>query len=89
MNVRAKFRVTNVTKMCAAYNETPVESASVKLNAVTSEANKSWSKWTPGGEITMQINNPAALEQFQPGAFVYVDFSDAPATDADETTKAG
>jgi hypothetical protein len=82
MQVRAKFRVTTVAKTCGNYNDAPVDTAQVELSAVCGEQNKSWSKWTPCGTIKMQINNPAALEQFVPGAFVYVDFSDAPATDA-------
>lgn len=68
MNVRAKFRVQSV------------EGQTVKLSAAIDDANKSWSQYTPWGELTMAITNPAALEQFKVGEFVYLDFSAAPAT---------
>lgn len=37
--------------------------------------NARFTKATPWGEIKMDIDNPAALEQFQVGKSYYVDFS--------------
>lgn len=67
MSVRAKFR-------CAS-----VEHGSVKLEAVTSgsEENKTWAKYTPSGQLSMQIDNPAALEQFSVGGEYYLDITKA------------
>jgi hypothetical protein len=32
------------------------------------DGNADWSKWTPTGELSMTITNPAAIEQFEIGA---------------------
>lgn len=39
---------------------------------------KSFTKATPNGSITMQVDNPAALDQFTLGDYYYVDFTPAP-----------
>ena len=39
--------------------------------------NARFPKATPWGEIRLGIDNPAALEQFEPGKTYYVDFSPA------------
>jgi hypothetical protein len=89
--VRAKFRVTEVTTSISNYGGAAgtIESKRVKLSAVGDEHNKTWSKWTPSGELTMTINNPAAFEQFKPGQCYFVDFVEAPAKEADEGKAAG
>lgn len=69
MKVRAKFQVQHVA------------GENVVLTAAIDAANAGWSKYTPNGRIDMTISNPEALEQFKPGAFVYVDFASAPAVD--------
>lgn len=38
------------------------------------EENARFTKYTPSGEITMYVDNPTALAQFQFGKFYYVDF---------------
>ena len=77
MNVRAKFKVISVTHF-------ENEQWQVKLNAVHGADNRTWSKWTPSGELTMNITNAAATAQFTPGAFVFFDFSEAPAKESEE-----
>lgn len=77
MNVRAKFKVTSVT-----HHEG--EQAEVKLTAVHGNDNRTWTKWTPSGELRLSITNPGATEQFKPGACVFIDFSEAPAKESDE-----
>lgn len=80
MNVRAKFRVTEVKKsLYVSSTEKPAEV--VVLSAAMGDENKQWAKYTPSGQISMQIDNPAALEQFEIGKFFYVDFTDAPEKD--------
>lgn len=81
--VRAKFKVQAITHR-SAWGDGPHDTDEVELVAVSGEQNKSWSKWTPAGSIKLQINNPGALNQFKPGAFYFVDFSEAPASEADE-----
>jgi hypothetical protein len=70
--VRAKFR-------CASIEHGSVTLYAVTLYAVTSgsEEDKSWSKYTPSGQLTMQIDNPPALAQFAVGDEYYLDFSPA------------
>lgn len=38
---------------------------------------KSFNKATPNGQITMQVDNPAALEKLKLGDYYYVDFTPA------------
>ena len=76
MSVRAKFKVQSITLDMS-------DSRTVKLHAVTGngeedDPNADWSKWTPSGEISMHITNPAAFEQFKVGTEFYVDFTEAP-----------
>lgn len=53
----------------------------VKLTAVSDDANKNWSQYTPSGSIELAITNPDAVRQFTVGGYYYVDFSPAPAID--------
>jgi hypothetical protein len=78
--VRAKFRVHSVT-----HHEG--ESRTVALGAVSGDENKTWSKWTPSGSLSINITNPEAFDQFKPGDIFFLDFTPAPATEAGE--KAG
>lgn len=39
---------------------------------------RSFTKATPNGQITMQVDNPAALEQLKLGEYYYVDFTPVP-----------
>lgn len=70
--VRAKFVCESVTNF--------EHSKSVQLRAVTSgsEENKSFSKYTPIGNITIGIDNETdAADLFEPGKEYYLDFSKA------------
>jgi hypothetical protein len=78
--VRAKFRCTEKTQRTSASNygeAKPVDSEEVRLLPVSGPGNESWSKWTPGGEIRMTINNPAAVAAFDVGKDYFVDFTAA------------
>jgi hypothetical protein len=70
MSVRAKFR-------CRAVEHRGEDQRMVTFDAVSAETpeNKTWSKYTPWGEIKMAITNPAAFEQFEPGQEYMVDFT--------------
>lgn len=77
MNVRAKFKVTEVTdagdgmkmiRMRPVYGDSP--------------ENTQFFRWTPSGEIFMGVLNPAASAQFQMGHEYYVDFTRADPVEA-------
>ncbi len=67
MAVRAKFRCTSK------------DGGTVQFDAVTSgsEENKTWAKYTPSGQLRMQIDNPAASDQFEAGKEYYLDITPA------------
>lgn len=66
MTIRAKFRCHFVQKA------TDASSMTVHLGAVNSE-NEAWSLYTPGGQLSMNISNPAAFDLFQEGQMYYLD----------------
>lgn len=75
MSVRAKFRVDGVYK-----TEQPNEDwYTVILRPVTygSEENESFYRWTPGGEIGLQLVREDTAQQFEVGKEYYVDFTPA------------
>lgn len=73
MSVRAKFFVQSIEQTTSA--------TIVKLSAVCrGEDNKTWSAFTPAGQISMTIKNELASDQFKPGDEFFVDFSPAPKT---------
>jgi len=41
------------------------------------EGNGDWSKWTPTGEMSITITNPAAIEQFEIGGVYSLTFEKA------------
>ena len=70
--VRGKFRLESETKH-ASY-----PGVELKFRAVTNDEtaeNKRFHQYTPAGEITMTVDNPAAQQQFEVGQEYYVDFS--------------
>jgi len=58
--------------------------SAVVLTAVSGEENKTWAKYTPTGKVELSIDNPDAYAFFELGKTYLVDFSDAPAKEADE-----
>jgi hypothetical protein len=79
MPVRAKFRVNCVqpfTDQSGKPNGYRVDLAPVYDSNPESENAKFYSA-TPWGQITLGTMNPAAAEQFTPGAEFYVDFTPA------------
>lgn len=72
--VRAKFKCDAVKPRSDDGTEVQVE-----LSAVTSgsDENKSWSRYTPSGQLTMGITNPDAVAQFEVGKEYYLDFTPA------------
>jgi hypothetical protein len=73
--IRAKFRCDEVRRDDEYGNE------HVRFDAAIDDGNKSWSKWTPSGQLSMTISNPQAQGKFQEGKLYYLDFSEAPAAE--------
>lgn len=69
--VRAKFKVTRI--------EGDEEGKAIYLDAVYDEdpesENGQFFKWTPVGQISLQIVNPDAAKAFEVGKEYYVDFT--------------
>ena len=68
MSVRAK--------MTCSHKSTESHGVVVKFRAVTDDSveNKTWSKYTPSGEVELVITNEAAYDQFEQGKDYFVDF---------------
>lgn len=86
MTVQAMFYVTEINHRATA-NPGDIN-VQVKLAAAfgsylrglpEKEANKDWSKYTPQGELSITITNPAAVEQFEVGAVYSLTFEKASA----------
>lgn len=73
MDVRAKFRCHYIQKSDDDSYRT------IHMSPVTDDTpeNKTWSKYTPGGQLQMCISNPTAFEQFEQGKEYYIDISPA------------
>lgn len=65
----AKFKCESVNRN--EYNETVI------LKAVYGPGNESWSKATPGGDLSMMITNPDAKGKFEPGKSYLLTFAPA------------
>lgn len=79
MNVRAKFFVEDIR-----HNDVPGtdQYATITMKPVfgsygDGEVNKSWSKYTPSGSLSISITNPAAIDAFEKGKAYYLDFTPA------------
>lgn len=71
MSIRAKFIVNSVEMFNHGYGK-------VRLTAcyeTNTPENERFTKATPNGTIEMSVDNPAALEQFKPGQYFYLDFT--------------
>lgn len=79
-NVRAKFRLQS-KKVHANYGA-PGYGSQVELtfSAVSADEvpeNQRYHKYTPGGQLSITIDNPTAVEFFEANPTVYLDFSRA------------
>ncbi len=73
MTVRAKFTVTAITERSWGGKE--IEFSCQYDQSIPED--QRFQKATPSGSIRMQIDNPAALEQFKLGKAYYADFTPA------------
>ena len=74
MNVRAKFRLTEVTEMHFGAGKRLKFTAEYDTS-IPEDAR--FQKATPWGEFSMLVDNPAALEQFELGKPYYFDITPA------------
>ena len=73
MTVRTKFTLTEVTHMQGTMRR-------LKFSAVYDQSvpeDQRFQKATPWGELSMNVDNPAALEQFALGKAYYFDVNPA------------
>lgn len=73
MSVAARFKIDQATK-----NES-TEGVLVRMSAALTEGNEEWAKYTPAGQISMNVNGPAAawFEERQ-GQVLAITFDDVP-----------
>jgi hypothetical protein len=80
MKTRAKFRCIETRRQVlkGAWGLVgEVDAVYVVFNALMGPENEEWSKWTPSGQLSMNITNPALLDAFQPGKDYFIDISEA------------
>ena len=82
MSVQAMFYVKEINHRATGQPEQV--NVEVKLAAAFGpylnglpEGNSDWSKWTPAGELSMTITNPAAVDQFDIGSVYRLTFDKA------------
>lgn len=77
-DMRAKMRITEVNRFEG--------SDRIKMVAVArpggypsdgSDEDNTYAKFTPQGELTITVNNPALLGKYEPGKRFYLDFTPA------------
>ena len=75
--MRAKFRIASVLRGEGS-NETlkmhPVSKSGAYPTDGVDEDN-TFARWSPSGELTLQITNPDLIGKFNPGEKFYVDFT--------------
>ena len=77
--VRAKFFVESIQHSDIPGTE---QYASIMMRPVfgtygDGEVNKTWSKYTPSGQLQITITNPSAIDAFEKGKAYYLDFTPA------------
>jgi hypothetical protein len=82
MSVQAMFYVKEINHRATGQDDSV--NVEIKMAAAFGgylkglpEGNGDWSKWTPSGELSMTITNPAAIEQFELGAVYSLTFDKA------------
>ena len=71
--VRVKFQVTKITEF--AWSNVHKEVTFEPRYDTSIPEDQRCASTTPSGKLTMIVNNPIAMEQFQIGKTLYVDFT--------------
>ena len=76
--LRAKFVVNSVKH--SINNEGEVSQEEIEAHAVYANGGENgvWSKYTPSGQLKMNISNPGAFDRLRVGTEFYLDFTPAP-----------
>jgi len=74
MTVRAKMYCERIITEKYSHGEVKTIEFTARYDQSIPEDMR-FQKATPSGKITLQIDNPAAIEQFIPGKQYYVDFT--------------
>ena len=74
-SMRAKFVINSIERS----GTTEYPSETLKMSAVTNGTpeDNTFSKFTPSASLSLTVNNPTLLGQFNPGEKFYVDFTPA------------
>ena len=73
MAVRAKFRLNEIRQN--AYNPTVRTFVFHPVSADGTPENDRFNKYSPSGEFTIMVDNPAVIEQWKLGDYYYADFT--------------
>lgn len=73
MTVRAKMQLQQITKHCWSTEAHTLTFQTCYDPSIPED--RRFTKATPNGQITMQVDNPAALAHLTLGTYYYVDFS--------------
>lgn len=74
MTVQAKLRCTWNEATQWSTEESPCHTVRLAPVYGDSEENKQWSKYTPSGQVELNITNPAAFDRFEANAEYLVTF---------------
>jgi hypothetical protein len=83
--MRAKMQIQKIEQL-GGYGSTGVTSETLHLVAVSrngsypadgSDEDNTYAKFSPFGELKLQVANPALIGQFKPGEKYYLDFTKA------------
>lgn len=76
--MRAKFRITKIEKPYEGCEKLTMMAVTDKpFDEHGASEDNSFARWTPEGELTISIQNPALLQQFKEGDPYYLDFTKA------------
>lgn len=77
MRAKMKLMVVSRTENCDVMTFNCVAARSYPSDGIHED--NTFSKFSPSGELKINVTNPALLGQFKPGDTFYVDFSPVPA----------
>src|SRR6267154_2455324 len=71
---RLKMHVTSVKSN--RLQDGGYDSDEIRLTAVYGDANKSWSKWTPSGQLTFTVTNSEVIGKILPYGYYVVELTE-------------
>lgn len=77
VTMRAKFQVSKVERFAECDRITCNAVAAKTYPADGSDEDNTYARFSPQGELTLTIENPALLGKIQPGRKFYLDFTPA------------